>query len=228
MGAQVYVKSAVEQVERIASRWRVTTARGQVDADWIIVATDTYSTGAWKSVREELICLPYFNVATEPLPEAVLRTVMPGRHGSWDTQTVLTSFRTDRAGRLIFGSVGALRGIGTRVHRAFARRAIQTHFPQLADCEFEYEWFGSIGMTSDNVPRFHQFNQNIIGFSGYNGRGIAPGTAFGRLLARYVTGQVRDEELPLPVTPLRAASLRGVRELSYEFGARLAHLVATR
>jgi glycine/D-amino acid oxidase-like deaminating enzyme len=227
-GAQVYVNSAVEKVERIANRWRITTARGQVDADWVIVATDTYSTGAWNSVGQELISLPYFNVATEPLPEAVLSTVMPGRHGSWDTQTVLTSFRTDRAGRLIFGSVGALRGLGTMIHRAFARRAIHTHFPQLADYEFECEWYGSIGMTSDNVPRFHQFDRNIIGFSGYNGRGIAPGTAFGRVLARYVTGQMRDEELPLPVTPLRAASLRGVREKSYEFGAQLAHLVATR
>ena len=83
-------------------------------------------------------------------------------------------------------------------------------------------------MTSDNVPRFHKFAPNVIAFSGYNGRGIAPGTAFGRILARYVAGLVRDDELPLPVTETQEPWFRLMRGIAYERGAQLAHLFASR
>ena len=42
----------------------------------------------------------------------------------------MNSFRFDRAGRLLFGSVGALRGAGLAVHRAWATRALNKTFPQ--------------------------------------------------------------------------------------------------
>lgn len=46
------------------------------------------------------------------------------KQGAWDTKEVLSSFRFDKRGRLVFGSVGALRGTGTGIHKAWARRAL--------------------------------------------------------------------------------------------------------
>jgi hypothetical protein len=63
-------------------------------------------------------------------------------------------------------------------------------FPDLGDVAFEAEWYGKIGMTADNLPRFHRLAENVIGFSGYNGRGIAPGTVFGRTLAQLISGEI--------------------------------------
>ncbi len=71
-------------------------------------------------------------------------------------------------------------------------------------------------------------NTGVVSFSGFNGRGIAPGTVLGRELARLALEQTRPAELPLPVTPLRAAPWRACRELGYEAGAQLAHLVGAR
>jgi glycine/D-amino acid oxidase-like deaminating enzyme len=218
----------VERIERTGDKWQATAPSGSVLADWIVLATDAYATGPWDAIAREQVSLPYFNVATRPLPPDLLQTILPERHGAWDTQTVLTSFRLDRDGRLVFGSVGALRGTATSVHLAFARRALRTLFPQLRDPEFEHAWYGTIGMTSDNVPRFHKFAPNVIGFSGYNGRGIAPGTAFGRILARHVAGLVREDELPLPVTEIQQTQFRNLRNIAYERGAQLAHLFASR
>ena len=93
---------------------------------------------------------------------------------------------------------------------------------------FEAEWFGMIGMTNDNVPRFHKYADRMIGFSGYNGRGIAPGTTFGRTLAHYVTGEIRDGDLPLPVTPIEKANFRIAKQMFYEVGSQLAHIVSAR
>lgn len=227
-GGRIHVQSPAVRVERSGERWKVSTPEGQVDADWIILATDAYSRGPWTEIAQEQVFLPYFNFATAPMAPSVEPTVLPGKNGAWDTQSILTSFRKDRDGRLVFGSVGALRGAGIRVHRAFAKRALRTLFPQLQSVEFEHEWYGSIGMTSDNIPRFHQWAPRVVSVSGYNGRGIGPGTTFGRLLAQYIVGAISEERIPLPCSGFRAAGNRWLKSTLYEYGSVLAHLIARR
>ncbi|WP_395450712.1 NAD(P)/FAD-dependent oxidoreductase [Aminobacter sp. UC22_36] len=224
-GATLHTSSPVIAAERKGDRWHLRTPGGTVHADWVVVATDAYSTGPWQMVRTEQVHLPYFNLATQPLGPDLLRQILPGREGVWDTKTILSSFRLDQAGRLVFGSVGALRNSGTVIHKAWARRALSKLYPQLGDIAFEHEWYGQIGMTGDAIPRFHRFGPNAIGFSGYNGRGIAPGTVFGRELALLITGEKSYADLPLPVSDISAASFRRIRETWYEAGAQLAHLV---
>lgn len=223
-GATLYTVSPVVSAERERSRWRVSTPQGSVTADWVVLATNAYTRVPWPEVRAELVHLPYFNLATVPLPGRARDEILPGREGAWDTREVLTSFRFDAAGRLIFGSVGALRGTGIAVHRAWAQRAIRRLFPQIAEVAFESEWFGMIGMTSDSLPRLHRLAPNVMSFSGYNGRGIAPGTVFGRALAQHILGEIGEAELPLPVSPPEAAPIRRVKEVYYELGAQVAHL----
>lgn len=227
-GVTLHASSRVESCERAAGGWRVGTANGSVTADWVIVSTDAYTTGPFAIVREEQVHLPYFNFATVPIPAGVRPEILPNREGCWDTKEILSSFRMDKAGRLVFGSVGALRNTGIAVHRAWAKRSLKRIFPQLGDIEFEAEWYGKIGMTTDAVPRFHKFNERVIGFSGYNGRGIAPGTIFGRTLARHILGEIAEGELPLPVTEPREQSFRAVKEAWYEAGAQVAHFAGER
>lgn len=223
-GADIHTASPVLGQEDIGNAWRLSTPQGSVTAPWIIVATDAYSTHAWAGVKDEQVMLPYFNLATAPLPDAVRRSILPGLQGAWDSNKILSSFRLDRAGRLVFGSVGALRGSGSVVHRAWARRELARLFPQLEDVTFEHEWFGQIGMTDDALPRLHEHARQTLSISGYNGRGIAPGTTFGRDLARVVLGQADLESLSLPVTALTSANLRNVKAAFYEVGAQAAHL----
>lgn len=227
-GAQLFTQSPVISVERKGDRWQIVTQGGCVTADWVILSTDAYGAGPGGAARQEQVPLPYFNIATRPLSAALRAKILPQGQGAWDTQTVMTSFRMDQAGRLVFGSVGALRGTGTMVHRAWAKRALQRMFHGIGGVEFEAEWYGTIGMTADNLPRFHSYGPRMIGFSGYNGRGIAPGTTFGRVLASYVQGEIGDVDLPLPVTPVQAAPFRVPKQIVYEAGAQAAHFVADR
>jgi hypothetical protein len=66
-----------------------------------------------------------------------------------------------------------------------------------------------------------------VAFTGYNGRGIGPGTVFGRVLAQHVTRRSNDL-LPLPVTQLSGADWRQLKEFGYEAGAAAVHLVDAR
>ncbi|MCQ0989438.1 NAD(P)/FAD-dependent oxidoreductase [Jiella marina] len=223
-GAEIFTNSRVRSVSRQGEAWRVATAAGSITADWIIVATNATTTTPWPELREEIVHLPYFNIATKPLSANLLGSILPERQGCWDTKSVLSSFRLDQAGRLIVGSVGALSGTGAGIHRRWARRHLQRLFPQLGDIAFESEWYGQIGMTSDAVPRFHTLDERVVSISGYNGRGIAPGTVFGRVLAEFVLGKIGESEMPLPVSVPEAQRFRGMRESSYRIGSQLAHL----
>lgn len=227
-GASIHSWSPALACEDLGDRWRITTPGGSVTAPRVIVATDAYSTGPWRALRREQVPLPYFNLATAPLPPDIRASILPERQGAWDTKSILSSFRLDAAGRLVFGSVGALRSGGARVHAQWARRELARLFPALRRIEFEHAWYGVIGMTDDALPRLHALDRNILSISGYNGRGIAPGTSFGRDLARIALGEVELDELALPQTAVKAVAFRALKGAFYEAGAQIAHAVGTR
>lgn len=227
-GARIFTRSAATGLQQQGDQWRVSTASGSVTARRVVLATDAYARYLHEDIRNQQVHLPYFNLATEPLPQDVAATIVPGRQGVWDTKEVLLSYRFDARGRLVFGSVGALRGTGVAVHRAWARRTLKKLYPQIGTPKFEAEWYGKIGMTSDNLPRFHKLEEGVFAFCGYNGRGIAPGTTFGRFMAAYLRGDKTDQDLPLQPTAPKPASMRALREAWYEAGAQMVHLVESR
>jgi len=227
-GAVFHSRSGVIGFENLGTRWRVHTPHGSVTAPAVIIATDAYSSEAFSGIARGQVKLPYFNFATAPLPIGLRESILPGGQGAWDTKRILSSFRLDDSGRLIFGSVGALRRLGARIHREWSRRELHRLFPQLDEIQFEYEWYGMIGMTHDALPRLHRYGQNVYSMGAYNGRGIGPGTTFGRDLARLVTDEVAIEDLALPVTPLSPVSLQTAKSAFYEAGAQIAHFAGAR
>ena len=108
-------RSPATAAVRDQNHWRISTRGGSVRAPRAIVATNAY-TGRpgdvpWALVGQELVPLPYFQFATQPLGHNIRQSILPERQGVWDTKEILSSYRFDRAGRLVFGSVGALRGL---------------------------------------------------------------------------------------------------------------------
>lgn len=222
-GARLFRQSRVTGWRQLGADWQVETERGRVRAPWIVVATGAYTVGLQPTLRAQQIHLPYFNFATDPLPADLRASVLPGGQGVWDTLVVLRSFRLDREGRLVVGSVGSLAGRQRQVHQAWAQRLVRKAFPMLGGVEFPYAWDGMIDMTADQVPHLHKLAPQVIAVGGYNGRGIGPGTIFGRELARYVAGTLSEKDLPLPFSEPRAVPARGVREWLYQLGSLLVH-----
>jgi glycine/D-amino acid oxidase-like deaminating enzyme len=222
-GAVVHTQSPVRAAERAGGVWTLQAGGGMVEADWVAVTTDAYGGAPWPQGRREQILLPYFNFATPPLSPDLQASILPRREGCWDTRNIMSYFRFDRAGRLVFGSVGALRGTGQAIHQAWAKRALRKIFPGIGAIEFESQWYGMIGMTDDAIPRFHRLADNVVTFCGYNGRGIGTGTVFGRVLADHILGRIAEKDLPLPVTEPDAPLMPTLKEAYYEAGAQIAH-----
>lgn len=228
LGGRIFTGSPATGLQPQGGGWRVVTPHGSVIARKVVFATDAYTRHLMPQLRTQQVFLPYFNMATAPLSDNLARTILPGREGVWDTREILSSFRFDQHNRLVFGSVGALRNTGTTIHEAWARRALGKIYPQLGAVRFESVWYGTIGMTRDNLPRFHKLADGVVSFCGYNGRGIAPGTAFGRFLAGWMRGETSDTDLPLHPSQPHPVALRGMKSAFYELGSQAAHLVDAR
>ncbi|WP_022666521.1 NAD(P)/FAD-dependent oxidoreductase [Desulfospira joergensenii] len=226
-GAALYDRTPVLDLKRENHSWHLTTPSGSVRAKSVIVAVHGYPEAAFKDQMKNIVPFNYFQFATPPLDPDILKTVLPGKNGAWDTNLILSSYRLDEAGRLIIGSVGKVEGTAWNLNRAWAKRSIKKVFPQVGNIEFEHGWFGRIAMTTNHIPRFHIMGKNMAMVTCYNGRGIGPGTVFGKLLAEYISGG-SVEDIPLPVSEIKPVSMRTLRGLFYEAGSRLYHFVQRR
>jgi glycine/D-amino acid oxidase-like deaminating enzyme len=226
-GAKLFTDTPVVSASRDGGSIVLKTAQGQVRANKLIIASNAYSgvvpSMNWSDHGQELVPMYYFQFATNPLPPEIIGRIMPEGHGCWDTGLVMTSFRTDKSGRLIFGSIGSLDALGRATHRSFARRAVNALYPFIGNFEFEYWWDGQIGMTRNNLPSFHQPEKNVWSIAGYNGRGISPGTVFGRALAAVSMGN--EDAMMLPVTRVTGDALRGAKSVFYNIGSVAKHFI---
>ena len=226
-GAVIYEASRVTAVRREASGWRVETHGGSVTAPALINATDAYHNPYPGLTLPTLTRAGYFQVATAPLSPKHLERILPGKEGCWDTATVMTSIRLDRAGRLIIGAAGSLQHGANTIHTNWAHRKMLSLFPFLEAQPLDYAWHGIIGMTADHLPKILQLGENAYAAFGYSGRGIGPGTVFGKALADFL---IKGDAHALPVPPLTQHRERftRARQIYYDAGTSLTHLVGNR
>lgn len=226
-GAALHEASPVRALERHGDIWHLTTPMGEVRARAVLVATNAYHLGPLAGFRPEYVAVHYGQVATDPLPAALRATLLPGGEGCWDTAMVMSSFRTDREGRLILGAIGDFAGAGGQLHRDWAARKMALLFPDMKGLPFRHGWSGRIAMTGDHVPKVLSFGPQALACFGYSGRGIGPGTVFGTEAGRALL--LNDlSHLPLASIGDHREVAPTLRAISIEAGACLAHAIGAR
>lgn len=210
-GATISTGVAATGLARENGRWVVQTGRGRVTAKSVVLGTNAYTDDLWPGLAKTFTMIHYFQVATAPLGERAA-DILPERQGLWDTGPIMFSLRRDAFGRILVGSMGKAMGA---LSRRFARRRLERMFPQLGPVAFEEAWFGQIAMTPDHLPRIHRLAEGLYTPIGYNGRGIAPGTIFGRAMAELLAGG-GEADLPLPVTSMAPVASAPVMSRFYQ------------
>ena len=205
-GARINTGVTVTGLERQGDRWQVRTTAGTVTAKHVVLGTNAYSDNLWPGLRDSFTMIHFFQLATVPLGDRAAH-ILKGGEGLWDTAPVMFSLRRDAFGRLIIGSMGAILGGVSGLSRRWAARQLRRLFPDLGPVEFETGWHGQIAMTPDHLPRIHRLAEGLYTPIGYNGRGIAPGTVFGRAMAALLSG-APEADLPMPITDVKPVPRR--------------------
>ncbi|MBJ7555772.1 NAD(P)/FAD-dependent oxidoreductase [Marinomonas spartinae] len=216
-GAKLYDYSPVDSILPCENGWQVKTNQGEIRAEKVILATNAYSEHGVRVQARKFVPIFYSQLATKPLNDEQLAKILPNKEGVWDTCTVMSSFRMDKQGRLVFGGMG---GEG-RVLSNWATQRVTEIFPVLDKVEWDYCWTGKIAYSEDHLPHCQQLQQGLYSVAGYSGRGIGPGTVMGKELAEWFVGQ-RDS-LSVPTTLLRNIPLRELKRMFYEVGAHTYH-----
>ncbi len=216
-GARLFARSAIESLKRRGNRWLAQTARGEVEAEQVILATNAYADANSAGVRESTLPVFIFQCATQPLPETIAAAIIPERHGLWDTQTLMTSSRIDAAGRLVMSSAGSLQGIQRLIRQDWMTRMRDRLYPQTRGVDWEFAWSGQVGVTSTKILRVQLLAPGVFAPAGYNGRGIGTGTVMGKHLAATIASGNRDD-FPFPIEALYREKWSGVRAAYYSYG----------
>jgi len=201
-GTRVFAESRVLRLKRTASGWRAETARGAIEADTVILATNAYADTLHDTLRRSVVAIPSFQVATEKLPPDILATILPQGHAASDLKRLLRYFRR-HDGRLLMGARGVFANPPPASLLARMRAAIAEIYPQAAGLKLDYAWGGMVAVTQDHLPHLHEPEPGLLAGLGYNGRGVALATLMGQMLAQRVLGA----HVPFPVTPLRPIAL---------------------
>ena len=210
-GARLFERSRVEHLRSDQGRW-VALANGQpVIAKNVVLATEAYTGALWPAVTQSMVNVTSAQIATEPLPADLLRTLIPSRAGVSETRKITYYYRIDPQGRFVIGGRGPLSDTLTDSTRDAIRKAAVARYPALAGVAWTHGWSCRVGMTIDDLPHLHELAPGLWTAYGYCGRGVALATKMGEVLAAKVMGRMSDAT-DYPVTPLRRIPLQPLHQ----------------
>ncbi len=191
-GTVIFENTPVLERTKPDGRHHITTSRGHVTADTVIVATGAYTSDNFSYFRKRIIPVGSFIIATRPLTQDEIATTMPGNRTYVTSMNIGNYFRLAPDNRMIFG--GRARFSTTSDQRsdakngAILRASMAQIFPHLAKIEIDYCWGGLVDMTQDRYPRAG-FADGVFYAMGYSGHGAQMSTQMGIYLADAILGR---------------------------------------
>jgi glycine/D-amino acid oxidase-like deaminating enzyme len=196
-GAAVHGGTRALALKRAGAHWQVATAAGTVSARHVVLATNGYTDHLWPTLRRTIVPLFGAIAATASLPETIARGVMPSRAVLYESGTVTVYYRVDMHQRLLIGGRGPLREISAASSIPHLLAYARLLWPALARTQWTHAWGGRLAMTRDHYPHIHEPADGVLICLGYNGRGVAMGTALGAQLARRIMNPSSAFDMPI-------------------------------
>jgi glycine/D-amino acid oxidase-like deaminating enzyme len=184
----VCAKAAVTGLARTGSAWRVETARGDVAAGDVVIATNGYTGTLTPALRRRVVPIASHIIATEELPPDLARSLIPKGRTLSDTRRVLCYYRMSPDGRrMVFGGRARFTQVEARVSAMVLHHYMVDRFPQLRGIRVTHAWTGNTAFTLDALP--HMGSRDDLHYClGCNGSGIAMMTYLGWQTARKIAG----------------------------------------
>ncbi|MFN1146312.1 NAD(P)/FAD-dependent oxidoreductase [Serratia liquefaciens] len=183
-GVKIFENSSVLGVE-YGSRIKVRTAMGSVRANKMLWACNGFLNGMEPFIYNKTINTYAFQLATEPLPEELIRQISPIRGAYSDIRPVIDYYRVTNENRLLFGSATRLIEYIPSDLKAWNRNLMLKVFPYLHDVKIDLAWGGPLCCSANLFPQIGTLPQhdNVFYVQGYSGFGVTPSHIVCKVLA---------------------------------------------
>ncbi|MRH41714.1 FAD-dependent oxidoreductase [Aquibacillus halophilus] len=203
-GGVIYENSEALRIERDANnKVIVKTTSGRVFADEIVIVTNGYSGDLNKRIKRTIVPVESIMIATEPMPEELMKDLIKNNRAVSDSKNLLYYFRRTADNRMAFGGSG--RSTNKRDQLLLFNQlqsGMTTVFPDLREAKVEYQWSGKVGITKEKLPYMGRLEDGTYFAYGYAGHGAALSTIMGQAIARKIVAE-DDVANPLEVKRIR-------------------------
>ena len=187
-GIPICALAPVQKITEQKNGWAVRTARGTIEADEVVIATNGYTGDVTPQLKRRVVPLASHIIATEELSEDLQKTLIPKKRTLADTRRVLTYYRMSPDGkRMLFGGRARFTPVTPQTSAPILHKFMTDRFPQLRDVKVTHAWTGNVAFTLDAVP--HMGRQDGMHYlMGCNGSGVAMMSYLGWQTARKIAG----------------------------------------
>ena len=184
---------AAEGFERTGSGHRIRTAKGDVLADKVVLATNGYTRGPFQWFARRVFPLPSYLIATEPLSPNLIGEIAPGRRMMVETRARQSYFRISPDGtRIIFGGRAAIVDIPLARAAGRLKATMCEIWPALQDVRLSHVWTGYTGFSFGEMPVVGERDGMHFALA-YCGRGTVMAPYLGAKAALQALGDPQGE-----------------------------------
>lgn len=187
-GAEVHARCPVTRLQPEDGGVRVATARGEIRARDVVVATNGYTGALTPWLQRRVIPIGSYVIATEPLPAGLMDELMPTPRIVSDTRKVVFYYRPspDRT-RILFGGRVSVDETDPALSGPLLHADLVALFPALRDVRISHSWCGFVAYTFDELA--HLGCRDGIHYAmGYCGSGVGMGSYLGMRIGQQVLG----------------------------------------
>lgn len=205
-GIAICAKAPVTKLSEISGKWRVDTARGSLEAGEVVIATNGYTGDATPQFKRRLVPIGSYMIATEELPDGMVRSIIPNNRTMTDSRRVLSYCRASPDGkRFLFGGRVKFAITEPEETARLLYPLMLERFPRLRGYRITHAWTGRLGFTFDEASHMGRM-EGLHYALGCNGAGIAMmtylGTMTGRKIARAANYRCSFDSPAFPTHPL--------------------------
>jgi glycine/D-amino acid oxidase-like deaminating enzyme len=204
-GALVAGYTPATAVRREADGFVVETTRGTVRTGEVVATTNGYTGRITPSLASRVVPIPSFVMATEPLGQGRVRSLIPKGRMIVETYAKHRFLRPSPDGtRIVMGGRVALHPIPLEQAADWLTMELRTILPSLADVRISHVWTGNVAMTRSDLPGIGR-RDGIWYALGCNGSGVALMPYLGHKVALKVLGERNGktafDDLPFAAVP---------------------------
>lgn len=183
-GVKIFENSPAVKVT-YGDRITVRTAAGTVRAQKMLWACNGFLDAMEPHIWKKTINTHAFQIATEPLPDDLIKRISP-IHGAYsDIRPVIDYYRVTNENRLLFGLATHYVEYIPDDLAAWNRKYMLKIFPYLKDVKIDMAWGGPLCCSANLFPQIGTLpdHPNVFYVQGYSGFGVTPSHIVCKVLA---------------------------------------------